>query len=183
MHENFNNEAESTNSEEKKPKHKYKDYTNRKFGRLTVIGLDHIQQKYIKGKPNGHRYYYRCQCDCGNISIVLIDHLLRGKILSCNCLRIERSILANTKHKLRGTRIYGIWGKMIQRCTNPKIRNFNNYGGRGIKVAKEWQEDFLNFYNWAIKNGYQDDLSIDRIDVNGNYEPSNCRWATVKQQA
>lgn len=163
---------------------KYKDYTNRRFGRLTVIRLHHKQQKYKPdGRPNGHRYYWECKCDCGNTTIVLIDHLTRHKILSCGCLGRERASLASSKHKLHGTRIYGIWGGMIQRCKNENIERYEIYGGRGIKVCKEWEEDFLNFYNWAINNGYKNNLSIDRVNVDGDYEPSNCRWVTAKEQA
>ena len=163
---------------------KYKDLTNRKFGRLTVVRLHHKVQKYKpNGRPNGHRFYWECKCSCGQTKIILADHLTRHKILSCGCLGRERASLASTKHKLHGTRIYGIWGSMIQRCKNEHIERYDIYGGRGIEVCKEWKEDFLNFYNWAINNGYKDNLSIDRINVNGNYEPSNCRWATAKEQA
>ena len=175
---------EMKEAEKEMPTHKYKDYTNRVFGRLTVLGLDHIQQKYKPdGRPNGHRYYYKCRCSCGNIRIVLIDHLVSGKIRSCNCLQKERASLACTKHGLRNSRIYRIWGGMIQRCINPNIERYDLYGGRGITVCEEWMEDFLNFYNWSMNNGYQDNLTIDRIDVNGNYDPDNCRWITTKQQA
>ena len=81
------------------------------------------------------------------------------------------------------TRIYRIWQAMKQRCTNSRCDCYRNYGERGIKICQEWEKDFVCFYNWAIKKGYNDNLSIDRIDVNGNYEPKNCRWATIKQQA
>lgn len=80
------------------------------------------------------------------------------------------------------TRIFGIWENMRDRCNNPNSKLYYLYGERGIKVCEEWSNDFLTFYNWSIKNGYRQGLSIDRIDVNGNYEPNNCRWATAKQQ-
>ena len=161
-----------------------KDLTNRKFGRLTVLGLHHKQQKYKpNGKPNGHRIYYECLCDCGQTCIVLADHLVRHKIMSCGCLQKERAKLLNTKHGLRNTRLFRIWAGMVSRCTNPNHKKYGLWGGRGILLCKEWREDFVNFYNWSMNNGYKDNLSIDRIDVNGNYEPNNCRWATAKQQA
>lgn len=86
------------------------------------------------------------------------------------------------KHGLCYSRIYGIWNGIINRCENPNRKAYSRYGGRGIKVCEEWH-DFINFYNWAINNGYQENLSIDRIDNKGNYEPSNCRWATAKEQS
>lgn len=86
------------------------------------------------------------------------------------------------KHGMRNTRIYNIWRSMNQRCSNPNTINYHRYGGRGIKVCDEWKNDFLAFADWALANGYADNLTIDRKDVNGNYEPSNCRWSTTKEQ-
>ena len=79
-------------------------------------------------------------------------------------------------------RLYRIWTNMKSRCYNPNASRYERYGGRGIRVCQEWLDDFMNFYNWAMVNGYSDDLSIDRVDTNGNYEPSNCRWGTSKMQ-
>lgn len=89
----------------------------------------------------------------------------------------------NYKHGMRHTRLYNIWRSMRQRCSNPKCINYHNYGGKGIKVCEEWQKDFSAFYKWATENGYKEGLTIDRKDVIGNYEPSNCRWSTYKEQA
>ncbi|MBV7505644.1 hypothetical protein KW850_10290 [Bacillus sp. sid0103] len=86
------------------------------------------------------------------------------------------------KHGLSKTRIHGLWRKVIDRCTNPNASNYHNYGGRGISICHEWRTDFMNFYSWAIDNGYQEGLSLERIDVNGNYEPSNCKWIELREQ-
>ncbi|WP_462409367.1 hypothetical protein [Neobacillus sp. Marseille-QA0830] len=87
-----------------------------------------------------------------------------------------------TLHGLSNTRIHSLWRKIKDRCNNPKASNYKNYGGRGIKMCEAWGNDFLSFYKWAIENGYEDHLSIERIDVNGNYEPLNCKWITMNEQ-
>jgi hypothetical protein len=88
----------------------------------------------------------------------------------------------NYKHGMRHTRIYNIWRSMRQRCSNPNCINYHNYGGKGITVCDEWNDSFELFYEWAKKSGYKDGLTLDRKDADGNYEPSNCRWATQKEQ-
>lgn len=88
----------------------------------------------------------------------------------------------NYKHGMRHTRIYIIWRAMRQRCNNPHTINYKNYGGKGVRVCDEWNNDFMSFYNWSVENGYNDTLTIDRINASGNYEPSNCRWITQKEQ-
>jgi hypothetical protein len=151
-----------------------------KFNRLTVVKLHHIQ---IYISPKGIKYnieYYLCKCDCGNETIVMKKCLLRNNVKSCGCLFKEKN---NTTHGLTNTRFYHIWNSIKQRCYNKNNKDYKNYGIRGIIVCSEWKDNFKNFYDWSIDNGYQDTLEIDRIDNNGNYEPSNCRWVDIKTQA
>ena len=149
-----------------------KDLTGKKFGRLTVKEKD---TKKSKG-----RNYWICECDCGNIKSIRTDALTCGHTKSCGCLNKETQF--KPIHGMKNTRLYNVWGGMKNRCRNKNSSDYVDYGGRGISYCKEW-EDFIPFYNWAIENGYEEGLSIDRVDNNGNYEPSNCRWATTKQQA
>lgn len=150
----------------------------RKFERLTVI-----EQDFSKPTGRGHSRHWKCLCDCGNITSVATGDLMSGNTKSCGCYRRDNSRVINTKHGQSKTRLYNVWNTMKSRCNNPKSEKYPMYGGRGIKVCDEWLHDYMAFYDWSMANGYKDGLTIDRIDVGGNYEPSNCRWVTTEIQA
>ena len=150
------------------------DLTANKYDRLTVIK---------RSGTIGKHPSWLCLCTCGNQKIIRGDHLRYGLIRSCGCLEEEnRKDGANYKHGGSDSRLYTIWSGMKKRCDNKNSHAYQNYGGRGIKVCTEWN-DFSIFQKWALSNGYSDDLSIDRVNNDGNYEPNNCRWASSKTQA
>lgn len=142
-----------------------------RFGKLTVI-----ERFGSKRYANGNSVVlWKCLCDCGNYKITESHTLNRGKCHSCGCIV--------QLHGMHNTRIYRCWADMNARCCNKNCKDYNNYGGRGITVCEEWRNNFIAFYEWAIANGYTNELTIDRINVDGNYEPSNCRWVSNKIQA
>lgn len=151
------------------------DLTGKKFGRLTVI------KRVENNKWN--KAQWLCKCDCGNEIIARCDYLVQNRTTSCGCYNRD----VKTKHNKYKTRLYNILKGMKRRCYNKNDEFYKWYGGRGIKICDEWLSDFMNFYNWAIANGYDENAprgkcTIDRIDVNGDYEPSNCRFVTNKKQ-
>ncbi|MEH7084987.1 hypothetical protein V7139_19925 [Neobacillus drentensis] len=167
-------------------------YSLRKGAAKTCKGC--IKNKDISGQTF-HRWHvvsrstemgdWNCVCECGTEKVVSIYQLLRGKPKSCGCLSKEILIKRNksfAKYGVEHQRLLNIWDTMKARCYRPNSKDFKNYGARGIKICDEWKNDFFAFYEWARGNGYEDHLTIDRINVNGNYEPSNCQWATTKQQ-
>lgn len=144
-----------------------KDLAGRTFGKLTAIK---------RMGSNSHRQsMWLCRCECGNETVVVEGDLINGHTQSCGCLR-------GVKHEMSKTRLYEIYKGIKRRCCNPSDASYKNYGGRGITICDEWKSNFLNFYYWSMENGYNDNLSIERIDVNGNYCPENCKWIPFKKQ-
>lgn len=150
------------------------DLTGQRFGRLTVVKR---VEDYVS--PRGYKKtQWLCKCECGGTTIVGASSLRAGHVKSCGCI-------VKNKNGLYKTTLYKKLKGMKERCYRECNDSYKSYGARGIKVCDEWLDKnngFLNFYNWAINNGYKEGLSIDRIDVNGHYEPNNCRWISMLEQ-
>lgn len=150
-----------------------------RFGRLTVLD--------VAARKNG--IVWRCLCDCGAETLARAGHLRAGSKASCGCAVVDAArenqkaaIAAITTHGISHSRLDHCYKNMVSRCYNPKNKRYDKYGARGIAVCAEWRNDKLSFFRWAMANGYADHLTIERDKVNGNYGPSNCRWATLKEQ-
>lgn len=148
-----------------------------RYGKLVVLK----EAEPIYSKTGKMIRRWECQCDCGNTTVVRHGDLRSGRTVSCGCYNYEKESVLKT-HGYSRTKLYDVYIKMKSRCNNPDDKNYADYGGRGIKVCKEWNESPKSFIEWALNNGYKEKLSIDRINVNGNYEPGNCRWTDSETQ-
>lgn len=151
---------------------KIKDISGQKFERLLVVS-------FVERKKN--QSLFLCKCDCGNYVTKSSNALKTGHNKSCGCLNYELTKKRSTTHGLSKHPLFSRWCDMKNRCYYKKHNRYKNYGGKGVKVCDEWHS-FINFFNWAMENNWEKKLSIDRIDNSKNYEPSNCKFSTVKEQ-
>ena len=144
---------------------------------MTVVGFEHID----------NRWKWICRCDCGTVKSYSPYKVIKGTTKTCGCGKVEHckelTKEFRIKHNGRYTRLYGIWRGMKERCLTPTHKDYPNWGGRGVTICPEWRDNFGVFRDWAMSNGYEEHLTIDRINNDGNYESSNCRWITIREQA
>ena len=162
------------------------DLTGQRFGMLTVLGVS--KDVYIDPKRGSHYKKWDCKCDCGRIISVRTSALTcggnsRGHTRSCGCERMQHMLETRIIHGESKTRIYKIWIGIKKRCYNKNCKSYENYGGRGIRVCEEWENDYEAFKKWSLENGYNDLLTVDRVNVDGDYSPENCRWVNHHVQA
>lgn len=147
-----------------------KNLVGYKFGLMSIIG---------QGKYKNKRHFWICKCECGNVRESQRADIFRGVVKSCGCYKKNRL----TTHGKTNTPLYSRWEGIRARCYNPHANGYKYYGAKGIAMCDEWKSDFMAFYDWCMANGYEKQLDIDRIDSRGNYEPSNCRFVTKKENA
>ena len=156
----------------------YEDLSGRKFGKLTALG--------VVGRDRRGRVLWECECECGNTAVIEASRLKSGNTKSCGCLVSRSPLRPRVRHGKTNSRLYGVWHNIKSRCTNPNVPEYEHYGARGISICDEWL-DFDSFYEWAMANGYDPSApllkcTIDRIDVDGDYCPENCRWVDMHVQ-
>lgn len=164
-----------------KPKklEKYKSYIGQNFNSLKIIDVSY--EKNLKTKDT--HYFFICKCDCGNTTKVRVKRVLNGETQTCGCRNKGYNYHNSDGLSKNYPHLYSVWNILRHKCYNKNNAKYKNYGARGITVCEEWKHKFEPFCKWAMANGYRQGLTIERIDVDGNYEPSNCKWITFKEQS